>query len=55
MVVALIAERNPNAWRLKQEMELIAIGCSVSIQERLCIFLEVLLLSLITNCGNILQ
>ncbi|KAH9709085.1 WAT1-related protein [Citrus sinensis] len=27
-VVALIAERNPNSWRLKPDMELIAIGCS---------------------------
>lgn len=27
-VVALAAERNPDAWMLKPEMELIAIGCS---------------------------
>lgn len=30
-IVALMAERDPIAWRLKADMELVAIACSVSI------------------------
>lgn len=36
VLVALIAEKDPNAWRLRPDIELIAIGYSVSIKKTTC-------------------
>ncbi|KAJ0038941.1 hypothetical protein Pint_23034 [Pistacia integerrima] len=55
-ILALMVERNPNAWKLRPDLELLAIAFSVSVKRSLCTFLGLVAFPLSISsqyCNNV--